>query len=303
MKRPFFLFGLFPLLLVISSCTSQNPSPGGTEFGNPTQTVNGSATPPLAPPGTTTILLAPCGADALTAINSQGQEQKVSLGADCHFSITLPTNQGYAFLFTAKDQFVARLVANPGDSFPRLSFFLSLAPSTIDLGPVQLQKDLALPTNSPLSQVDRDKDGLTDAVDPDDDNDGLPDVEEKDCDLDGFIDDDDASSSCPALGSSQPVLQVSPFSGQTGVESTEPIRVRLGCAVNMSLFTPMDFTVRPSGGSTFIPCSFTFPDAKTIECDHGSFTPNTAFEGTLSEIDCQDGSKTQTVTWSWTTAS
>lgn len=298
MKRLSFIL-LCALLSAAASCVSQHP--GGTEFGNPTQTIHGTVTPPQAPLGTTTTLLAPCGADTATAVDSEGQEQKVVLAADCGFSLTLPVDRGYVLLFSAKGLFVARLVVNSGDPFPLFTFFLSPGDKTIELGSVQLEKDRATPANSPLAQMDRDKDGLTDSADSDDDNDGVADAEEKDCDLDGFIDDDDGTSACSPLGAFQPVLQVSPFNGQTSVALIEPVRVRFGCAVNSALLDPADFVVQVSGASTFVPCSFTFPDPQTIECVHPPFTPNTNFEGVLGEIDCQDGSKTQPITWSWTT--
>ncbi|MFO1519599.1 MAG: Ig-like domain-containing protein [bacterium] len=281
-----------------------NPAQGGTEFGNPT-TVSGTVQPPQTPTGTTPVLIAPCGADTAVAENAEGQTHQAAIAKDCHFFLSLPPQEGYSIHFEAKGKFIAKLLVNPADPFPLYNFFLSASGTSIDMGKVQLTGNLAVPSQSPLSQLDRDQDGLTDANDPDDDNDGIADADERDCDFDGFIDDDDPNSSCSPPGSNPSVLSVSPFNGETAVPSNEKVQARFSCPMNQALFNGASFIVKPTAGSVFIPCVFSFSsDSRTITCDHSAspFAPNTPYLAILAPLDCQDGSKTPSLTWSWTTS-
>jgi hypothetical protein len=91
---------------------------------------------------------------------------------------------------------------------------------------------------------------------------------------------------------------------QTG-PPTQKVQARFGCAINPALFNASSFVVKASGASTFIPCVFSFSaDSKTLVCEHSAtpFAAGTTYQGILGEIDCQDGAKTQSFTWSWITS-
>lgn len=326
--RTLFLILLF-LLNLLAACGGS--AQGGSEFGNPARTLQGTVVSgeeaTLRKTTLSNTLLRQqignneCPADQVIATDSQAQTTLAEINQeDCSFEMELTINKSYVVSFTRDDEFIATLIVRRNASSLGSSvFFMAEANTEMNLGAIRIEGSKAIPENEPATQNDQDEDGVDDFSDEDDDGDGVSDNDEEDCDLDGFIDDDDENNGgCDSDEEGEDdeesgeedegdpveaqVFEVSPANDEVFVDLDEEVWVRFGCEVSEDSVNADTFYIESE--TDFIECEFDFQESgEVVTCDHEDqeFLPETTYTVTVEGVFCEDETEIEPETWSFTT--
>jgi len=312
------LYIIFVLFLFVCACSGSG-SLGGTEFGNPTRELTGTVVS-----GATNALVktvsASCVADSVIITDAAGATVSASLESDCSFSLDAPVGKSYLLSFLSNNSFIANLIfARDSTSIETTIFHVVSGTGVINLGNITLIGSRAIPGTNPLTQNDRDGNGINDFDDDDDDGDGVSDDDEEDCDFDGFWDDDDeclsddssddgddssdndSSGEGSSQGSVANILQVYPYSGDTLVSLDEDVLVKANCTLDETSIEAA-ITIQSEFNDVVI-CDFSLGSSDSrVQCEHEvTFDPLTEYTVSVDGLRCLNGDSVEVINWSFTT--
>jgi hypothetical protein len=307
---------LITMLGIAAYLTGCGSEAGGTEFGNPDQTVQ-VVTGEVDSSSSATVAKAAasaggCVADTVVARNALDASTTAALEADCTFALSLKIDAAYRMIFLKNNALVGLMhFVNDSALLTDETFRVRKRDSAMALGRISFANTIGTPAVQPASLIDSDGDGLADADDTDDDGDAVSDSDEDDCDLDGFLDDDDSdSSTCTTALAAARIRRVTPHHDATfarigrRVSLGADIKARVSCTLDATTVTIETFAV--TAGNDTIDCTYAMSGSdQRIECDHDDdpFEADTIYTATLNGIRCADGTAVEARSWSWKTRS
>lgn len=253
-----------------------------------------------------------CLADTVIATDTAGETTVTSVDSACDFTLELAIGSSYVISFTEDGSFLATLIFDSGIvGFTSSDLTMTAGVGAIDLGPISISGNLAVPENEPEAETDEDGDGLDDLEDEDDDDDGVEDeLDGEDCDLDGIEEGDEEDEECGEETTAR-VLEVKPRNdphtdeGEDRIDLDKDVKARLSCEVDQSTVT--EETFRVDSPSDVISCTYKFSGSgrsgNRIECEHDDqdFLPDTVYTATVDGVKCLDGRDVTPRSWSWLT--
>lgn len=290
---------------MLSSCGS--PSLGGTEAGNPPDTVR-------VVKGVVPHNESGCSASRVVIADSAAQSATVDVDTACAFSIQATPERAQTLTLFAAETFVAMLTfSHHAALFESNVFVAGSGDDAIDLGSLTIDGTSARAAHEPATQNDLDGDGLVDFDDVDDDNNGVVDVDEQDCDLDGYFNSVDLDNgTCDTVGDIgeiplQPgedaILEALPRKAATQIADDQPIKVRANCAIDPDSLSEATFNIDDATGAHVSCTTSLASDQHVAVCEHAALSAETTYTITVEGLSCVDhGDTIRTVTWHFSTA-
>lgn len=107
-----------------------------------------------------------CAVDTATMLDQSGRNFSVPLRSDCSFIVYVTPGQIYTMQLEEASALVARMVANGDSANPQFDFYIDDSAHPLDFGFIQVDGDLAFPSNDINASSDFDNDGIPNSEDP-----------------------------------------------------------------------------------------------------------------------------------------
>lgn len=288
--------------------SQDTPPPAGAD-GLAVKTETDPPDPPPPPPvGADGMAVVPpkpiCGVNQVKMVSSDGQSYEAPVLDDCSFRIEVVAKKYYHMSFLNQGVVQSRLAVGEIGAIPLFSFKVVESEVPLSLGSISRTGNIATAGDDPRKWSDADGDGTNDYYDADDDNDGIPDNEEYDCNLNGFIDDfDNAPCSIEGPPPEPRVIVVTPFNGESDVNSMKKNRVKVSCEIDLGVFDSGRIKLKGSDNSEPLAVCNLYEGNTVIECTHAMpFNAGVTYTATMGATFCMSGDTLSETAWTFTAA-